>query len=404
MHARLVALLFALAPHAQDPRPVPLPAPVPSPAADAKSAPDVAPDPFQTLAAGLQLAVEGGEQADFDACFDLDAVFARVGAGVDADPEFARGFFQGVRTTLLPSLFEMLRGALEGGGSLHLLRVRKQGDARAILFRLLLEGGGVEYFEFAAATRADGKTLVGDWTSYSTGEPISETIHRLYLPLALKQKRGLLERLLGRDQLLAKHWGEVEALLNSAREHKSTEGLALWAALPAELQRDKFLLLLRLRLTQPLPDPAEYRKTLEDFRRFHPGDPATELQSIDYHFMRQEWKQAVEAVQRLRQSVEGDPYLDTMESTLHLQSGELESARRAVEHAAEEPDPQPARWMLVTVCLKQKDHAGVLGALLELDGRFPVQWNDLSRSAEYKDFVASPQHAEWLRHLAAKTK
>ena len=46
----------------------------------------------------------------------------------------------------------------------------------------------------------------------------------------------------------------------------------------------------------------------------------------------------------------------------------------------------------------------VLAALKELDARFTVQWNDLEKSAEYAEFAASPEHAEWKRFLAAKKR
>lgn len=405
MHALSLALFLALSVAAQDPSPAPAPAPVAGAPAgpNAPNREDAALAPYRKLAETLQSALEEGELEELRPCIDLEALLLQATTGIDPDSKFARGFRDGASGTILPSLIEAVHGQIEAGGSLHFLRLRRHGAERGLLFRLLLSTGAVEYLEFLARSDEAGHARVHDWISFAAGERVSESIHRMFLPLALQQQRGLFDRLLGRDQLVAKHWSEIDQLLTAVREQRAADGLALYASLPEELRHEKFLLLLRLRLAQPLEDTREYQRTLEDFRRYYPDDPATELQSVDYFYMRQEWKRAAEGVRRLRQSVEGDAYLDHLEATLHLQDGAFVRARECAERAvASEPDLIVVHWGLVTVCLRQKDNARVLAALKDIDARFEVQWNDLTQSEEYKEFAASPEHAQWLRYLAAK--
>jgi hypothetical protein len=78
-------------------------------------------------------------------------------------------------------------------------------------------------------------------------------------------------------------------------------------------------------------------------------------------------------------------------------------AREAIEKSlAEESERLKSHWTLVTVCLRLRDHAAVLTELESMDKRFELKWSDLRESEAYKDFVASPQHEQWLAYLAAK--
>jgi hypothetical protein len=56
----------------------------------------------------------------------------------------------------------------------------------------------------------------------------------------------------------------------------------------------------------------------------------------------------------------------------------------------------------VGIALQQHDNAATLQALLALDAHFKVEWTDFSKNQAYKEFVLSPENAEWLRHLSKK--
>jgi len=400
MNMLLLSLLLSLAPTAQDPVPASAPAPAAQDEA-AKPADELA--PYNELAVALQEAIEAGEGKALASCVDLDALMTKATSGVEVDAGFRKGFESGVKSTLLKSFGDSLQAALEQGGELRLLRVRTYDKQHRLLFRLLIPEGGVDYIEFSTKKSRSGRLRIDDWYQYATGEWVSETLHHLYLPFAMQQQRGLVDRLLGKDQLLVKHWEKVSQLIACVQQADLERGLEVYAELPEELRHDKFILLQRLRLLVSNTEHADYMRVLEDLRRYCPGDPSNELHAIDFHYLRKDWARAAEAVRRLREAVGGDAYLDYLESTVLIMAEDWPAARKAVEKAIEiEPGYLDAHWTLVTIGLKQKDHAAVLAALKRIDEHFEVEWNDLSGAEEYKDFVAAPQGAEWKSYLASK--
>ena len=142
---------------------------------------------------------------------------------------------------------------------------------------------------------------------------------------------------------------------------------------------------------------------LADLQRYFPDDPVNDIFAIDYHVLRKQWRRAAEAVRRLRTAVDGDPYLDMLEANVLRQGGELDAARKVIALALErEPTRLESHWVYLRICRDQRDYDALLAGMKHMDSAFTIEWDDLRRSEGYEDFVASPQHAEWLRHLAEK--
>ncbi|MBK7643658.1 MAG: hypothetical protein IPJ19_11535 [Planctomycetes bacterium] len=395
MLTRLLACVCLFLASPQDPAPAPAPAPA--------SEPEL--DPEQQLVADLQYALEEGESADFLACVDVDALLEKATAKVEVDERFRKGFCEGARESLPAAFHDSIQNTLGDDGSLHFLRIRTQRGRKTVLFRLLAPQTGVNYLEFSIRAGPQKQLRVDDWYAYTSGEWASETMHHLYLPFAMQQQRGLLDRLLGKDQLLVKHWASIAKITECAGKGEVERGLEIYRSLPEELRHDKVVLLQRLRLLAGHTENEDYLHLLEDLRRYCAGDPSNELHAIDYHYIRQEWRRAAEAVRRLRDSLDGDPYLDCLESTVLALAEDLPAAREAAERSiAGEAELLQAHWQLVSICLAQKDFKAVLAALERIDGIFELEWNDLTQSEQYKDFAASPQHSEWLGYLRAKPK
>ncbi len=324
MKSLLLALPLALAWTWQEPKPAPAPPAAPKP---------VDPARCEAFAAALQSALESGKLGALQACVDEVALLEKCTAGIDCDPEYRKGFISGLRKTLLTTFLASIHDGLEQQGTLQLLRIRLHEGQPRPLFRFLQPGGGVEYLEFELRDGADGKLRAVDWHGFASGEWVSETLHHVYLPLALQSQHGLLDRLLGHDELLARHWKEIARLLDCVGAAKLEEGLEVYAALPEELRHDKFVLLQRLRLLSAHPEHEDYLRVLADLRRYCPGDPANELHAIDYYYLRKKWKQSAAAVRRLRELVDGDPYLDCLEASVLLLVPDLAAARAAIERS-----------------------------------------------------------------------
>jgi hypothetical protein len=348
-------------------------------------------------------AFHSGKVAELEACLALDPLFEMVTGGIETPEDFRKGFVSGARKNLVPTFLGSVHEPLAHGGELKLLRVReREGELRPLL-RIIVPSGAFSYIEFKLCDGAGGEPKVCDWISTAAGEWTSELMRHAYLPLAEKAQHGILERLLGRDQLLARHWPEVEELVACVRKKDFEGGLAVCKRMPEELRHDKFVLLQRLLLVGGHSDDPEYLQVLGDLRQFHPDDASSNLHAIDFHYLRKEFQLAREAVGRLRDSIDGDPYLDYFEAGILLAMHKDAEARAAIEKSlAGEPERLKSHWTLVTVCLQLHDHAAVLEELERMDKRFQLKWSDLGKSEAYKDFVASPEHEQWLAYLAAK--
>jgi hypothetical protein len=77
-------------------------------------------------------------------------------------------------------------------------------------------------------------------------------------------------------------------------------------------------------------------------------------------------------------------------------SGDLASARsRAASAIAEESDLSPGWWLLVQVCLQQRDFQTVAEALSKIEQNLHVQIGDLEKLPDYAEFVKSKEYAVW---------
>ncbi len=142
---------------------------------------------------------------------------------------------------------------------------------------------------------------------------------------------------------------------------------------------------------------------IEEFRKTYPNDRCIDLISIDGYFLHKDYDAAMKCVDRVDESLGGDPYLDTLRANVCEMRGDHKEALRLCRRAIErEPSLLHAHWALVTFLLSDKDYPGVLAHLKEMDRRFSLSFDDLSEVPAYAGFVKSPQYKKWLAYLDAK--
>ena len=122
---------------------------------------------------------------------------------------------RGVRSALSGprSLGAQIATAVQAGGDYRFLRIRKQGDKKRLLFRLLLaDDEGLNYHELPLAKRPDGKVVAIDIYVYMSGETLSTTVRRMYLPLVAKRKQSSLARLAKKETDLISHIDKLQRM------------------------------------------------------------------------------------------------------------------------------------------------------------------------------------------------
>lgn len=341
--------------------------------------------------------LQAGQDSTLSKLIDWWALADRATSGIDAPEKFRAGFSQGASNSAGAGFAGQLRKEIKQGASLHLLRIREIEEQPRVLLRLISPGSGVSYQDHALARHADGHVRSVDLFIYVTGETMSEALRRGYFQVALAQKKDLLSRITGKENLLVKHLNEFQQIAEHIQAERYAEALQVYAGLPAELQKDKFIQVLRLRAAQGAGD-VEYRAALEDLEKLAPTDGSLDLLMLDGYFLKQEYRKAMRCVNRLDKALGGDPYLNVIRANLYEAEGKPEKALSAIQAAIEgEPDLIDPYWTLVTLQLHAHDFDAVVETLNQVSRQFSIQFQDLTQIPEYSEFVMSPQYQEWVK-------
>ena len=340
-----------------------------------------------------------GTLFDWDLCFDLSM------QGVDVPEkhraEARRGFLSSARDG--KGLFHELNEQIRHGGTYTFLRLREIDNQKRMQFRMVLPNGGVNYHEFVLTRNAAGELRACDAYIYMSGERLSETMRRMFLQLAAHQNRSLIDRLAGREQLLVQNFDKVQQIPQHIRNGNLEAALSVHDSLPLELQKEKFILMLALRASQESGNDSRYRTVMENFRNWHPNDPAMNFISIDYFILQTRYAEALQALDALEKSVGGDPFLGITRAGIHVASMDYEKARTALDKAiGEDPGLEDAYWTHVTISLQTSDYNQTLHWLKKIEERFEVDWNQTLNNPAYAEFRRSPQYQQWQTHLNSR--
>ncbi|MBL8857081.1 MAG: hypothetical protein JNL28_01070 [Planctomycetes bacterium] len=361
--------------------------------------------PWTAWCADFAKALNERDPSAYDRCVDAGAIIDRAQKGVPGRKSFMTGFKEGALTTMSggQGTFAELTNALEMGGHVDFLRLRGTPGARTALFRIVRAEAGVEYLEFELARGKDEPARAVDVYVASSGERSSDTLRRWLIPTAANDDRGLIDRLIGEEQVLARHWKVVEKLIDAVKSRSVESFAKQLSKLPDELRRDKTILLMRIKMFPP--DDPRYVEAIGEVRRYFPDDPCTVLHSIDWFFLQKDYKAALAELSRLDAWAGGDPYLNVLCGNILVAAEDWDGARKVAREAIAAglgwPDPY---WVLITVSLRQQRYDETLSVLIEMDLNFEFNWVDFTTLEEYQGFAASSQHAQWLEHLAEKAR
>jgi tetratricopeptide (TPR) repeat protein len=365
-----------------------------------QAVPTISDSECQKLASVFERHVREGDTDQATQLIDWDAILkkATAGFGESADVEQARAdFIRGVLETARESggLASQVSAAVEQGGSYRLLRIHRVNGQPRALFRLLLpESGGVNYYDLTFSRDATGRLRINDIHLALSGEFLSDTLRRAWLPIVAKAAGVTLK---DRDAAYIKHLNDLQKMVAEAGQERYAEALSIFRGLPPVLQADRNILLIRLQAAQRVGDE-EYSLAVADLERLSPRDSCVDLLTIDGHLLRGHYAAALAAVERLEESIGGDPYLHVLRAGIHYQAGDLPAAESAARQAiAGEPTLEDAYWQVATFSLDTKKFDTTVEMLDLLQTRFGIELEDLTKVPEYADFVKSPQYRKWAQ-------
>lgn len=235
-----------------------------------------------------------------------------------------------------------------------------------------------------------------DFYSYTSGERISKTVRRIYLPAAANQSRNILDKLLTGESDLVKASPKITELTGAIRNGKPKEALAIYASLPPGAQKEKAFMLLRLQAAQAANDDTLYLAAMDDLAKTFPNDPCVDLITIDALVMRKEYGKTLAALQRLDKRVGGDPYLKVLQANILAEEGKEDEAAKLVQAAIDaEPTLRGAHYTRLGIANAQQKFGEMVRFLGEYEAAFHEGIEGIETTPDYASFAAS---AEYKKH------
>ncbi len=348
----------------------------------------------------LERAINTGNAKFCDKCIDLDALVAKSAAGLKVSAACIKDFRDGVEERF--SFAKVMCDFVQKSGKYKLLRIRRINGRVCALFRLAGEDG-LNYHDLLLKTDRKGRVKIEDLYVHMSGEWLSRTFRRGLLPLALLDKSGRPRKgISGPDADYIKNIFTIRRMQQLAAVGKFKDALVVYRALPRSVQRRKGILILRVLWATNVGDK-ELKSAIEAFVKAYPNDPAVDMHVIDLYFMKKQFDRVLKALNRVEKRVGGDPYLHYYRALIYKeknQSAECKKwARRAI---AEEQDMVEPYSLLLSHSLDEKDFKETSRLLTVFETRLGFEIEDLTKIAEYAEFVKSSEYKAWLK-LRKKT-
>lgn len=361
---------------------------------------EITPEEIDQYAEKLGKAVDDSDIAAFNDLIDWNGILKEVCSLPESDKlENARKEFKvefRKATKSKDSICGAIISTVEVGGLYDMVHSGNEEGRPFALFRLILpENGGVNFHKYYLTRSSDDSVVASDMYIYLSAEPLTEIFRRGWNPLA-SQILGESDGEESAEKYLAnvENMGEFFDLVN---HEKNEDALKLYAELPEATRQEKTVLLARMRASQRI-SPEEYAKAIDDIKKFHPDDASLDFLFIDGYLLQNKYEEALNCIDKTRESVGGDAYLTIMRANVLTKMGKLEEAIAALKEAeSEEPDLQSVYSLGLDICLAAKDYDLTATYLTKLERDFDYTWKDLTTVEVFKDFTMSPQYEEWLK-------
>jgi tetratricopeptide (TPR) repeat protein len=349
--------------------------------------------------AALAIEAAATQTADeLGAHFDMYAICQTAVKDLKADENFKaasqRAF---VDLAISNPLGTLIDKEVAEGGSYSLLRVTRRGEQHYAAFRLI-GTQGLNYHNLKLNKNNEGRIVASDLYALTSGELMSVTLRRTFLPAFAERNKSFLQQLVKPDSEYIASVGKWKQITDAFRDKDYPTVITTYHTLPKSVQKQKPLLIMRLLAAAQLQDKVEYAAAQADYKRLYPNDPGVDMLSLDALVNEQKFDEALAAIDRIDRAVGGDHHLDVTRAAVNVMAGNLDESERLSRQAIEHPQAVvDSHWQLIAVLLKAQKFEQLKQALLDVEHRFQVEFEDLQTLPDYAEFVKSPQYQEWLQ-------
>ena len=363
----------------------------------------IGPSPKELTDYGTAIVADFGEGKDgLITRVNMAALLDRSFKGVEVRSDFAKGFRQGAQEGGYQA-GKVLLSYVKAGGTLAFRKPVTLDGEPAVQLRILNSDGSFNVFELVVSRRADGSLEVVDVFDLVQGEKTSQVMRRVALMTFSEADQGLVDRLMGKEQLFIKNASAVKEMNQAVRQGKNAEAAAVYMKLPKPLQDDRTFLRLYTQVTSAL-DEAEYTRALGRYIELYPEDPAAQVMAIDYYFMKKDWANVATTIDAVEKRIGADDgWLEVLRGNTALAAGNRQEAKEHFKKAAQREKAlvQPYA-LLLNLSLEDKDYKETSRWLAAMETDAGIKLEDLRTVPEYKGFVASKEGRAFLKRKPAR--
>jgi len=342
---------------------------------------------YRSFAGLIEKAVNDGDGEFIDLFFDFDTIVEKIiTEGKPAPEYYSEGFRTGVTKGYSPGA--LIVGSLGEDGAYKLIKVEERDGKMHAIFRTV-SSLGLNYHDFELKPGADNQIVIDNYYSYLDAEDFGKSIQRLY-DLNLAQETD------DTVHVLLASIPKIEQMATLAEEGKFEQSIAIFDALPKEIQEQKLLLTMLLNMGYEM-GPTQLERSFDRFRKFFPTDPLINLKKLEFAIYDKDSTRVFESLDNIRDHVGPDPYLNIIKASVLRDSSQFASAKRLLIDAIDqEEDNDEAYWLLIDVLVELKDHEGVVTVFDEMQSVFEVNAADYTRYDDYPALFASKEYKSWI--------
>jgi hypothetical protein len=250
-----------------------------------------------------------------------DTMRANLDIGVIDEIQYSKQVMAGLRKALTTSL---------GTATFHRLRYEKKNGSWRSVYRVQVNGAGLNYHEFILAER-NGKIVLRDIFVYLTGEYLSQS-----LAFLTKTQNSMMSdgNFLGGAKPSAELQNDItqlQAMQANLSQNRPEEAMDAYNLLSEGTQHSKGVRSFYLIACSQVSEQV-YADAIMETPAFYPGDSTLALMLIDGFFIAHRYEEAQVLVNMLDKKV-NDPYLDFYRGNIFLRMDSVERAAGLIRKA-----------------------------------------------------------------------
>jgi len=325
--------------------------------------------------------------------FDTRGYFLRTLDGIEFPPAEFEKFMTGVARGIKERPGGVGWGFMEQ--NVKFLRVVEFEGMPMPLFRVLQEEG-CDYVHLMALPDDSGRIRFHDTNMLSTGCWSSITSRRLMLPTIKQLLGSKFERAFKKKEIkeTAENLEQVKAF-NTANAEGDIEKLQeIYRELPESLQKERYM--WSSYLGSLIDSPDEHIEEASKFEKAFPDDPGVAFMLIDADYNRSDWDGARDKIERVKEALGGDTYLDILLANVELEAKNYEASLEAAKGViATEPELEDAWWAAFVGQLELKKYREFSEQLKDYQQEFGIELTiDDFADGLLDDFLKSPEGQE----------